>query len=81
MSTSLPPGLKELLNELEEYAPAVRGYEHADTSRRRLCRQLRGVPASARLLTSLAPVRVQVPDEVTQHALRTSGYECKDPRT
>ena len=50
MATSLPPGLKELLNELEEYAPAVRGYEHAESSRRRLCRQLRGAPASARFL-------------------------------
>ncbi|KAL4853032.1 Transcription initiation factor TFIID subunit 10 [Chlorella vulgaris] len=41
---SLPPGLKELLNDLESYAPAV-------------------------------------PDEITQYAMRQSGYDCKDVRT
>ncbi|EFN56271.1 hypothetical protein CHLNCDRAFT_145129 [Chlorella variabilis] len=40
----LPAGLKELLAELEDYAPTV-------------------------------------PDQVTQHALRQSGYDCKDVRT
>lgn len=44
MAQSLPTGLKELLDEVEDYAPAV-------------------------------------PDEVTQHALRQSGYDCKDVRT
>ena len=24
---------------------------------------------------------LQVPDEVTQHALRKAGYDCKDVRT
>ncbi|KAL4448144.1 hypothetical protein ABPG75_005363 [Micractinium tetrahymenae] len=44
MAQTLPAGLKELLDELEDYAPAV-------------------------------------PDELTQHALRQSGYDCKDVRT
>ncbi|PSC70841.1 Transcription initiation factor TFIID subunit 10 [Micractinium conductrix] len=44
MAQTLPAGLKELLDELEDYAPVV-------------------------------------PDEVTHHALRQSGYDCKDART
>lgn len=71
---SLPPGLKELLNELESYAPAVR----------------RTTPSCCLseecFLSSYTPpndacLAAQVPDEITQYAMRQSGYDCKDVRT
>jgi hypothetical protein len=74
MAQALPPGLKELLNELEEYAPVVR----------RRCSRRGGLCKRGRCracLPTLSAVQTQVPDEVTQHALRQSGYDCKDVRT
>lgn len=55
MSTSLPQGLKELLNELEEYAPAVSRSECTAVPQERRCRQLRRAPPAAALLTPCQP--------------------------
>lgn len=73
MSQSLlPQGLTELLNDLEDFAPAVS-----------CCRPM---PAPQTLssdtrTSSLSLVHPQIPDQVTQYVLRQSGDECKDVRT
>lgn len=69
----LPAGLKELLAELEDYAPTVRRQRAGRPSLTSFWRAGGSVP--------LAPCYLQVPDQVTQHALRQSGYDCKDVRT
>jgi hypothetical protein len=76
MSQGLPQGLKDLLNSLEKYAPVVsfcgmlKGSQKRDHSRHWL---------NCRCVGCLLPL--QVPDEVTQHSLWQSGYECNDVRT
>lgn len=54
MATSLPQGLKELLNELEEYAPAVRALGSLGAWLRGPYRQLRPPAPSPVPLTPLS---------------------------
>lgn len=68
----LPPGLQQLLNSLPDYETTVR------------CRigWHRPLPHHCACPPTSPPFLIaQIPDEVTQHALRKSGYDCKDVRT
>lgn len=76
MAQNLPVGLKELLDELDDYAPAVGCCTSSHQATCTLRLQLRS--QTRRLLPFAAP---QVPDELTQYALRQSGYDCQDVRT